>query len=61
MDVGLLDDYFPLNLGRIMMVDVAFKNIAITEFIDDMYLILIMTLAFIIISWLIFVKRKTLA
>ncbi|MCK4568030.1 MAG: ABC transporter permease [Candidatus Thorarchaeota archaeon] len=61
MDVGLLDDYFPLNLGRIMMVDIAFKNVAITEFISDMYLILIMTLAFILISWVIFVKKRTLA
>ncbi|MHA1613226.1 MAG: ABC transporter permease [Candidatus Thorarchaeota archaeon] len=61
MDVGLLDDYFPLNMGRIMMVDIAFKNIAITEFIGDIYLILIMTLAFILISWAIFVKKTTLA
>ncbi len=61
MDVGLLDDYFPLNMGRIMMVDIAFKNIAITEFIGDIYLILVMTLAFILISWAIFVKKTTLA
>ncbi len=61
MDVGLLDDYFPLNMGRIMFVDMAFKNIAITEFIGDIYLILLMTLAFILISWAIFVKKTTLA
>lgn len=61
MDVGLLDDYFPLNLGRTMMVDLAFKNISITEFIGDMYMILIMTLAFILISWVIFAKKRTLA
>ncbi|MGY5872078.1 MAG: ABC transporter permease [Candidatus Thorarchaeota archaeon] len=61
MDVGLVDDVFPVNIGRVMMVDIAFKNIAITEFIGEMYLILIMSLAFIIIAWLIFVKKTTLA
>jgi len=61
IDVGLVDDVFPVNLGRIMMVDVAFKNIAITEFIGDMYLILILSLAFLLIAWLVFVKKTTLA
>lgn len=61
LDVGLLDDVFPVNLGRIMMVDVAFKNIAITEFIGDMYTILILSLAFLIVAWLVFVKKTTLA
>jgi hypothetical protein len=61
LDVGLIDDVFPVNLGRVMMVDIAFKNIAITEFLGDMYLILILSLAFILISWLIFVKKTTLA
>ncbi|TFG99391.1 ABC transporter permease [Candidatus Thorarchaeota archaeon] len=61
LDVGLIDDVFPVNLGRVMMVDIAFKNIAITEFISDMYLILILSLAFILISWIIFVKKTTLA
>ena len=61
LDVGIIDDIFPVSLGRIMMVDIAFKNIAATEFIGSMYLMLIMSLAFIIISWLIFVKKTTLA
>jgi len=44
-----------------MMVDVAFKNIAITEFIGDMYIILILSLAFLLVAWLVFVKKTTLA
>lgn len=61
LDVGLIDDVFPVNLGRVMMVDVAFKNIAITEFIGDMYIILILSLAFLLVAWLVFVKKTTLA
>ena len=61
IDVGIIDDIFPVSIGRIMMVDIAFKNIAMTEFITDMYVMLLMSLAFIIISWLIFVKKRTLA
>ncbi|TFH08968.1 MAG: ABC transporter permease [Candidatus Thorarchaeota archaeon] len=61
LDVGIIDDIFPVSIGRVMMVDIAFKNIAITEFIGDMYVMLLMSLAFIIISWLIFVKKTTLA
>jgi len=61
MDVGLLDDYYPLNLGRIMMVDVGFKNISLTEFMPQIYIILEMTFALIFIAWLIFKRRQTLA
>ncbi|RDE14124.1 MAG: hypothetical protein C4K48_07340 [Candidatus Thorarchaeota archaeon] len=61
MDVGLLDDYYPLNLGRIMMVDVGFKNISLSEFLPQIYIILEMTLALILIAWLIFKKRQSLA
>ncbi len=61
MDVGLLDDYFPLNLGRIMMVDVGFKNIALTEFMGSIYIILELTLALILIAWFIFTRKSTLA
>ncbi|MGY5880288.1 MAG: ABC transporter permease [Candidatus Thorarchaeota archaeon] len=61
LDVGIIDDIFPVSLGRVMMVDIAFKNIAATEFIGDMYLMLIMSLAFILIAWLVFVKKTTLA
>ncbi len=61
MDVGLVDDYFPVNLGRVMIVDIAFKNVAFSEFYGDMYLILVLSLVFILLSWLIFVKKTTLA
>ncbi|TFG32158.1 ABC transporter permease [Candidatus Thorarchaeota archaeon] len=61
MDVGLLDDYFPLNLGRIMMVDVGFKNIALIEFMDSINIILTMTVVLILIAWFIFSKKSTLA
>jgi hypothetical protein len=61
MDVGLLDDYYPLNLGRIMMVDVGFKNIALAEFLPQIYTILELTLALILIAWFIFNRRQTLA
>jgi hypothetical protein len=61
IDVGLIDDVFPVNLGRVMMVDVAFKNVAISEFFGDMYLILGLSLVFMFVAWLIFVKKTTLA
>ncbi|TET11350.1 MAG: ABC transporter permease [Candidatus Thorarchaeota archaeon] len=61
MDVGLVDDYYPLNLGRVMMTDTAFKGVGILEFIDEIYIIVIMSLIFLLIAWLIFVRKKTLA
>jgi hypothetical protein len=61
MDVGLLDDYYPLNLGRIMMVDVGFKNISLSEFMPQILVILEFTLALILIAYFIFKKRQSLA
>lgn len=61
MDVGIVDDIYPLNLGRVMMVDTAFKGISITEFMGEIYLILEMSLAFILLAWFIFSRRKSLA
>jgi hypothetical protein len=61
MDVGLVDDYFPLNLGRIMMTDTAFKGVDILEFVDEINIIIIMSLIFLFIAWLIFVRKTTLA
>ncbi len=61
MDVGLVDDYFPLNLGRVMMTDTAFKGVEIIEFIEEINIIIIMSLIFLLIAWLIFVRKKTLA
>lgn len=61
MDVGLVDDYYPLNLGRMMMTDTAFKGVDILEFTNEISVILIMSLAFLFIAWLIFIRKKTLA
>ena len=61
IDVGLVDDYFPLNLGRVMMTDTAFKGVDILEFADSIYVIVVMSLIFMFIAWLIFARKKTLA
>lgn len=61
MDVGIIDEVFPLNLGRVMIIDTAFKGISIFEFVNEIILILIVSLAFMLIAWGIFAKRTTLA
>ncbi len=61
MDVGLIDDYFPLNLGRVMMSDSAFKGIALVEFTGDIMIILEFSLILILLAWFIFTRRTTLA
>ena len=61
MDVGLVDDYFPLNLGRVMMSDTAFKGVALAEFMGDIIIILEFSLILLLIAWFIFVRRTTLA
>ncbi len=61
MDVGLVDDYYPLNLGRVMMSDTAFKGVALAEFTGDILIILELSLALLLIAWFIFVRRTTLA
>ena len=61
MDVGLVDDYFPLNLGRVMMTDTAFKGVDILEFVDEINIIVVMSLIFMLLAWFIFVRKKTLA
>jgi len=61
MDVGLVDDYYPLNLGRVMMADTAFKGVALAEFTSDILIILELSLALILIAWIIFTRRTTLA
>ncbi|MFW9807191.1 MAG: ABC transporter permease [Candidatus Thorarchaeota archaeon] len=61
MDVGLIDDYFPLNLGRIMMSDTAFKGVALAEYTGDILIILEFSLVLLLIAWIIFARRTTLA
>ena len=61
MDVGIIDKVFPLNLGRVMIIDTAFKGISIFEFGQQIFLILAVSLAFMLLAWGIFTKRTTLA
>ncbi len=61
VDVGIVDELYPLNLGRIMIVDTAFKGIPLGSFTGDILLILAVSLAFILLAWGIFAKRATLA
>ena len=61
MDVGVIDEVYPLNLGRVMIIDTAFKGISIFEFFNEIMLIGIVSLAFMLLAWLVFTKRTTLA
>ncbi len=61
VDVGIVDEVYPLNLGRVMIVDTAFKGILITEFLNEILIIALMTIAFVLLAWGIYVKRTTLA
>ncbi|RLI54149.1 MAG: hypothetical protein DRO87_04155 [Candidatus Thorarchaeota archaeon] len=61
MDVGIIDDYYPLNLGRVMMIDTVFKGIPLSEFTHETRLILEVSLVFILMAWFIFSRRKSLA
>lgn len=61
MDVGIIDEVFPLNLGRVMIIDTAFKGISIIEFVNEILLILIVSITFMLFAWGIFAKRTTLA
>ena len=61
MDVGIVDEYYPLNLGRIMIIDVAFKGVSIWTFTQDIINIGIFSFLMIIFAYAVFVKRTTLA
>jgi len=61
MDVGIIDDVFPLNLGRVMIIDTAFKGIHLGEFTNDIITILAFTLFFLLFAWAVFTKRTSLA
>jgi hypothetical protein len=61
LDVGIVDELYPLNLGRIMIIDTAFKGISIFDFIREIVLILGVSLAMIVAAWGIFAKKTTLA
>ncbi len=61
MDVGVVDDVYPLNLGRQMIIDLAFKNVGLSQFSDQITLILMMSLFFMITAYVVFSFKKTLA
>ncbi|MHA2133094.1 MAG: ABC transporter permease [Candidatus Thorarchaeota archaeon] len=61
MDVGVIDDVWPLNMGRIMIFDTAFKGVPITTFGAEINLILVFSLFMLFLAWLVFARRKTLA
>ena len=61
MDVGIIDDVFPLNLGRVMIIDTAFKGINLWDFTSQIILILFVTLFFILVAYGIYARRTTLA
>ncbi|MFX0107556.1 MAG: ABC transporter permease [Candidatus Hodarchaeota archaeon] len=61
MDVGIFDDWFPLNLGRVMIIDTAFKGVELSVFTEEIYRILLFSIIFILLAWAIFSKRTSLA
>lgn len=61
MDVGLVDDVYPLNLGRVMIIDTAFKGVSLTTFSNEILTIAGFTVAMILLAWLILARRTTLA
>ncbi|RLI60808.1 MAG: hypothetical protein DRO93_06025 [Candidatus Thorarchaeota archaeon] len=61
IDVGVVDDIYPLNLGRTMIIDTAFKGVAITAFGEQILLILEITAALLFLAWFIFSRRRVLA
>ncbi len=61
MDVGIVDDVYPLNLGRVMVIDNAFKGVPLSAFTNEFIIIIEFSIAMIILAWIVFAKRQTLA
>ena len=61
MDVGIVDEYWPLNLGRVMIFDTAFKGVDIMIFSTEIARILAISVGLMIFAWIVFSKRKSLA
>jgi len=61
LDVGPIDDVFPLNLGRKMIIDTAFKGVSLLAYRDQILLIFEITFGLLLFSWLIFSKKRVLA
>jgi ABC-type multidrug transport system permease subunit len=61
MDVGVVDEYWPLNLGRVMIFDTAFKGVDIMIFSTEITRILAVSVGMMLFAWIVFSKRKALA
>lgn len=61
MDVGIVDEYYPLNLGRVMLFDTAFKGLPITYFTPEIIRVLIFSSAMLLLAYIVFMNRQTLA
>jgi hypothetical protein len=61
LDVGIIDEWFPLNLGRVMMIDTAFKGVDLFSFTNEIIRILLFSAALIALAWGIFARRTSLA
>jgi len=61
MDVGPVDDFYPLNLGRVMIIDTAFKGVSLAAFSNEIVRILAFTLGMILLAWIVLARRATLA
>ncbi|MBD3406838.1 MAG: hypothetical protein GF411_12045 [Candidatus Lokiarchaeota archaeon] len=59
--VGIVDEVFPLNLGRVMIIDCAFKGILLSNFMSEIGIILVFSLCLILVAWIIFSRRQSLA
>ncbi|TXT55195.1 MAG: conserved membrane protein of unknown function [Candidatus Thorarchaeota archaeon] len=59
--VGIIDEIFPLNLGRKMIIDCAFKGILLSDFLWEIGIIGGFSLTLILFAWMIFSKRQSLA
>ncbi|MHA1771699.1 MAG: ABC transporter permease [Candidatus Thorarchaeota archaeon] len=61
IDVGIIEDIFPLNIGRKMIIDTAFKGVALGQYVNQIILVLEITAALLFMSWFIFSRRRILA
>jgi ABC-type multidrug transport system permease subunit len=61
MEVGVIDEYWPLNLGRVMIFDTAFKGVDIMTFSTEITRILAVSIGMMIFAWIVFSKRRSLA
>jgi len=61
MDVGIVDEYYPLNLGRVMLFDTAFKGLPIAYFTPEIIRVLIFSSAMLLLAYIVFMNRQTLA